>query len=307
MIKLSSIVCALIVFCASLGLAETIDVNIKGVDDGIKTSKQQDYKEAVMNAKLQAIERAGVSIESVSKVVNFQLQYDAVESQSKGILLPGFQVVDIGYVTDGTYQVVLIGKLQVGSEKSPAEGKFNAAPIFEEHFTDNLHGWYLVNDRDKRFEIVKGKYILESKKGGMWISQRTVPLNQAADFKIDMIVRKISGTDNYGFGLSWGSKDVSNYYIFVVSGNGDFIHSRVENGNPERIISTYENSTNKGSGSTNILSLRKSGRNLDFYINNKYVGKAPFTPFFGDYMGCVIYSGKETITIEFDDIYVYGQ
>ena len=39
--------------------AETIDVFIKGIDDGVKTNKQQDYKEAVMNAKIEAIERTG--------------------------------------------------------------------------------------------------------------------------------------------------------------------------------------------------------------------------------------------------------
>lgn len=117
MIKLPSIVCGLILFCASLGIAETIEVNIKGVDNGVKTSKQQDYKEAVMNAKLQAIEQAGASIESITKVVNFQLKHDAIESKSKAILLSGFQIIDIGYVTDGTYQVVLIGKIQVGNER----------------------------------------------------------------------------------------------------------------------------------------------------------------------------------------------
>ena len=120
MIKLSSIVFGSILFCASLGIAETIDVNIKGVDDGVKTSKQQDYKEAVMNAKLQAIEQAGASIESITKVVNFQLKYDAVESKSKAILLPGFQIIDIGYVVDGTYQVVLIGKIQIGGNVTQA-------------------------------------------------------------------------------------------------------------------------------------------------------------------------------------------
>ena len=120
MIKLFSIVCGSILFCASLGIAETIDVNIKGVDDGVKTSKQQDYKEAVMNAKLQAIEQAGASIESITKVVNFQLKYDAVESKSKAILLPGFQIIDIGYVVDGTYQVVLIGKIQIGGNVTHA-------------------------------------------------------------------------------------------------------------------------------------------------------------------------------------------
>jgi hypothetical protein len=104
----------------SIASAEVIDVNIKGVDDGIKTSRQQDYREAVMNAKLQAIEQSGASIESITKVVNFQLKYDAIESKSSAILLPGFQIIDIGYVADGTYQVVLIGKIQVGGKATQA-------------------------------------------------------------------------------------------------------------------------------------------------------------------------------------------
>jgi hypothetical protein len=35
--------------------AETIDVNIKGRDDGFKTSVRKDYKEAVLDAKREAI------------------------------------------------------------------------------------------------------------------------------------------------------------------------------------------------------------------------------------------------------------
>jgi hypothetical protein len=120
MTKLFSIVCGLILFCAPLGIAETIDVNIKGFDDGVKTSQQQDYKEAVLHAKLQAIELTGASIESIMRAVNFQLKYDAVESQSKGILLPGFQIIDIGYVVDGSYHVVLIGKIQVEGKVTQA-------------------------------------------------------------------------------------------------------------------------------------------------------------------------------------------
>jgi hypothetical protein len=104
----------------SIASAEVIDVNIKGVDDGTKTSRQQDYREAVMNAKLQAIEQSGASIESITKVVNFQLKYDVVESKSSAILLPGFQIIDIGYVSDGTYQIVLIGKIQVGGKATQA-------------------------------------------------------------------------------------------------------------------------------------------------------------------------------------------
>ena len=97
--------------------AEVVEVLIKGVDDGVKVSKQQDYMEALMNAKLQAIERAGVEISSITRIENFKLKYDAVESEAEAVIMPGFQVIDMGYQQDGTYQVVLAGKVQSGGER----------------------------------------------------------------------------------------------------------------------------------------------------------------------------------------------
>lgn len=92
-------------------LSEPVVVVIKGIDDGKKTSKQQDYKEAVINAKLQAIERAGVEVQSITKMENFQLKSEIVESKAKALIMPDFQIIDIGYQTDGTYQVVFSGKV----------------------------------------------------------------------------------------------------------------------------------------------------------------------------------------------------
>ncbi len=99
---------------------ETIDVNIKGMDDGKRTTRQRDYREAVLDAERQAIERAGVRIESKTTVLNAQLQSDYIESQAKAVLLPGFEIIDIGYTADGTYQVVLTGKVQVQSKPREA-------------------------------------------------------------------------------------------------------------------------------------------------------------------------------------------
>lgn len=113
------LIALLVVPCTST--ADSIDVLIKGVDDGIRSNKQQDCKEAVMNAKLGAIERAGVEISSITKVVNFKLKYDMIESKAKAILLPGFQVMDMGYQQDGTYQVVLSGKIQIGDKEQDAK------------------------------------------------------------------------------------------------------------------------------------------------------------------------------------------
>lgn len=90
-----------------------IDVLIEGFDDGIRTSKQQDRDEALMNAKLQAIERAGTSIASFTKVENFTLKKEWIESKAKAVLLPGFQIIDKGYQEDGTYLIILSGKIKV--------------------------------------------------------------------------------------------------------------------------------------------------------------------------------------------------
>ena len=96
--------------------AETIDVHIKGVDDGARTTKQRDYKEAVLFAKREAIERAGVKIKSMTTVKDLIVNSDYIESQAEALLLPGYNVVDMGYSADGTYQVVLIGKVKTVSE-----------------------------------------------------------------------------------------------------------------------------------------------------------------------------------------------
>jgi len=95
--------------------AEVIDVNFKGVDDGIKTTKQQDYKEAVLFAKLEAIERAGVKIKALTTSKDFVVNSDYIESKAEAVLLPGYNVVDVGYQTDGTYLVFLVGKVNINT------------------------------------------------------------------------------------------------------------------------------------------------------------------------------------------------
>ena len=96
--------------------AETIAVQIKGVDDGARTTKQRDYKEAVLFAKREAIERAGVKIKSMTTVKDLVVNSDYIESKAEAVLLPGYNILDMGYSADGTYQVVLVGKVKTVSE-----------------------------------------------------------------------------------------------------------------------------------------------------------------------------------------------
>jgi len=95
---------------------EIIDVKIVGYDDGVKSNKGADYREAWLNAMRQAIERAGIEIEAMSTVKDFVLEEDYIESRARAVLLPGYEIVDIGYGEEGTYNVMLIGKIKFASE-----------------------------------------------------------------------------------------------------------------------------------------------------------------------------------------------
>jgi hypothetical protein len=93
------------------GKKQELQVIVQGISDGIRNSKQYDRDEAIIDAKLKSIEQAGVDIQSVTTVENYQLKKDWIESRAQAYILPGFEIVDVGYGEDGLYHVVLVGKV----------------------------------------------------------------------------------------------------------------------------------------------------------------------------------------------------
>ncbi|MBL8025328.1 MAG: LPP20 family lipoprotein, partial [Fibrobacteres bacterium] len=102
-----------------------IDISVKGISDSKNDGAQKDRQEAILDARRQACEKAGVTIESKTTVENFQTTFDQVQTRSEGILLPGYQIVDIGYVQDGTYNVVLTGKVKPANAVSSESAEFH--------------------------------------------------------------------------------------------------------------------------------------------------------------------------------------
>jgi hypothetical protein len=95
---------------------EVIDFAIKGIDDGVKTNRDRDYREALTDAKKKVLEKAGIELKSFTEVRNFQLIEDYIESKSEGIILPGMTIEDFGYNENGFYQVFIMGKLKTSGE-----------------------------------------------------------------------------------------------------------------------------------------------------------------------------------------------
>jgi hypothetical protein len=133
---------------AGLYAQNVIEITVKGISNQQNDGAQQDRLEAIVDAKKQACEKAGIRIESKTTVENFKVIQDLVESQAATVLLPGFQLIDVGYVLDGTYQVVLSGKIKILEEEENISNK-------EMRYAKSL------NDREKYGECrdILSKYI----------------------------------------------------------------------------------------------------------------------------------------------------
>ena len=68
-----------------LGAQDIIDVGVRGVSDASRDGIQKDRLEAILDAKRQACEQAGLRIESNTTVENFQAVYDRIETQAAAI------------------------------------------------------------------------------------------------------------------------------------------------------------------------------------------------------------------------------
>jgi len=218
---------------------ETIDVQIKGVDDGVKTSIQRDYKEAVLFAKREAIERAGVKVKSKTMMKDFVVYEDYIESQADAVLLAGYQIIDMGYSANGTYQVVLIGKVRVrSSETQPTDSVESSARVVERdgnYFKydngvvyDKNTGleWYAGPDRDTKWNEAKSLVENLTVAGGGW----RMPTRQ----ELASLYKPAFGTFNMTPLLKitdfvvWSgeTKDPSSaWYFYFYNGNG-YLRSR---------------------------------------------------------------------------------
>ncbi len=109
----------------------TIDINIKGVDDGIKIEQKKDYMEAILSAKLEAIKRSGMKIKPMATVDEMVENLKYIEEKSESVLFPGYQIMDIGYQEDGSYLIILTGKVKTVTESMGTKELRLAKQLFE--------------------------------------------------------------------------------------------------------------------------------------------------------------------------------
>lgn len=100
------------------GYSEIIEVMLTGMDDGVIESKRHDRDQAILDAKTQAIEKAGCKISATTELINDRIMKNWVARKAKAFILPGYKIEDIGYV-ENTYKIVFYGKVSTEDLSTP--------------------------------------------------------------------------------------------------------------------------------------------------------------------------------------------
>ncbi len=199
---------------------------------------------------------------------------------------------NMGYVVYNN-QEIAVDYLRIkylSSSNTVVTTKKNYKMPFNESFSSNSRGWSTDNLDNYTSSVSGGKLnIHRKKKGGIFIS-RHVDIDTSKDFIIETsLSREKSGASGL-YGLTFGRKNSSNEFTFLISTNGSYMYRKFDNDEYSAIIPFTESDAVKtGIGQKNKIKIVKSGKLLRFYLNNQYLNEAPFQNFFGNSIGFTVY------------------
>ena len=169
-----------------------------------------------------------------------------------------------------------------------------------ESFTSNSNGWNLTDDTNVKSRISNGKLYLKSnnEKGGAFISKR-VGIDTSRDFIIETSVTRLTSSSNGSIAFVFGRKNNTNEFDLFLSKSGSYLFRKLENDVSNKLIPWTETSAlNTKAYQPNKIKVIKTNNLLRIYINDQYVNEAPYSKFFGDYIGFSVYN-KQEISIDY--------
>lgn len=208
---------------------------------------------------------------------------------------------DMGYAVFNN-QEIAVDYLRIkylGSNNTMvAKNKILKLPL-KESFSSNTNSWNPDNVDNYSSNVSGGKLNIHRKKeGGIFIS-KDVDIDTSKDFVIETsISRQKSGASGL-YGLTFGRKNSSNEFTFLISTNGSYMFRKFDNDKYNKIIPFTTNTAVKtGIGESNKIKISKHGNILRFYINGQYLNETNFDPFFGTKLGFTVYY-EQKISVDY--------
>jgi hypothetical protein len=168
--------------------------------------------------------------------------------------------------------------------------------IFEEHFQDNRHNWPTRDSDECTIALEANHYVFEHKRLGnfWWLTWKSADFfYDKKEFRIYVVLEKITGVSNPGYGFVWGLLDSSNFFEFVIFDTGYYRISQYNNGEFQDFVAWKRCSGIRHPNAINILEIRRNGDTVEFYINSSLVETLPadtLTQVPGRNFGFVVYN-----------------
>ncbi len=179
---------------------------------------------------------------------------------------------------------------------------FAQRTILQENFNDNHNNWGLYPNSKPSYVIYNSKYIMDVQDSNTYTSVIPVNIDTTKNYSISIVAVHTSGADSYSYGLVFGGADVSNNYVFNISGNGYFSLGKYVAGGYSDIVKwTASPAVKTGNYVENKLRITKDGKSWKMFVNDQLVSTTDAMPPMGNKLGCDVSRPQR---IEFDDIVV---
>ena len=173
--------------------------------------------------------------------------------------------------------------------------------LLNEDFKKTNKDWLNYNGKVS-FLFYNGKLIFGNADTLTYNINMPVTIDDGKDFSITATATHTDGKDNYGYGILFGSSDISNYYSFCITSGGYFRLAKSTTTDYSEIIKwTQSAALKKGNYVDNVLKISRKDGNWIIEANGLTLGKAAALPFFGNKVG---FSLSNTQRVEFDDVKV---
>jgi hypothetical protein len=140
---------------------------------------------------------------------------------------------------------------------------------FQDDFADNRNEW---PEQTGIAFFENGEYHIYDKDAAhaYWNTKA----GKFGDATIEAQVRKVEGAEDMAYGVAFRAQDLSNFYNFVVTGDGRYAFGKRKAGQWEFIILPKNSDAVKKGDSTNVLRVVCKGSSFEFYINGQKVDSA---------------------------------
>jgi outer membrane protein OmpA-like peptidoglycan-associated protein len=170
--------------------------------------------------------------------------------------------------------------------------------LFRDDFVDNRNFWSTSFESGTCGVAEDHFFINKTTESGNYFFYQNHFLESAKEFTVESSMRQVSGIDNNGYGIIWGSNELKDANVFSVTSNGHFSLFKYVNSKYQEVKGWSKIDHVNPMGTYNLLKIHYRVDSTLIYVNNKKVFATANMAPRGGYIGFVV-NDKMHVQVDF--------